>query len=551
MELQYLKNIRSLLIASMSLILIVACTSSSAKVIVQENEKPNIIVILADDMRWDYVRALNPKAIVKTPHLDQLAQEGALFKNAFVTSSICTPSRTSIMTGMYERKHGITFGARAAMTERAFTKTYPMLLRKNGYHTGYVGKNHTPIGKSEVGFGYDSGVMETSFDYWQAGHKHLTFYPKNRHEIFKNARSDNQLDIIQEVVDAFMDSDQLVGTTEDFLHERPKCQPFCLMVNLNVPHSSSTTSMKQLPSDPSLYRTAYRDQADQIVPPDNYVAHDDIEIPKLPPSVYSGLYLNSYAWTKTVESLKENQIRTCQTVEGIDHLVGNIMRQLEEQSILENTIIVFTSDHGLFHGEQGLAGKTLLYDVALKVPMFIYASGLSNGKELDEIALNIDIAPTLLDFADIDIPEQMQGKSLKPILEGKTIRWRTDFFAENLFMGQNYPRMEAVRSDRWKYIRYFDKEKDQHHILSLISPLQGEQPIYEELYDLHIDPTEETNLIDVEDLQKIVSQFRSRCSQLLLEAKDNNQLPDTYIEDFDNQQFKDKVVASYQELEVN
>ncbi|MCL4111148.1 UNVERIFIED_CONTAM: hypothetical protein GTU68_038490 [Idotea baltica] len=508
-------------------------------------------MILADDMRWDYVRAMNPEAIVKTPHLDQLAQEGALFKNAFVTSSICTPSRTSIMTGMYERKHGITFGANAAMTEHAFAQTYPMLLKKNGYHMGYVGKNHTPIGRSDTGFGYESGVMDASFDYWQAGHKHLTFYPKKRHDIFKNAKADNQLDIIQEVVDAFMDSDQLENTADNFLHERPEDQPFCLMVNLNVPHSSSTTSMKQLPSDPALYRTAYREKADQIVPPDNYVAYDDIKIPKLPPSVYNGLYLNSYAWTKTAESLRENQIRTCQTVEGIDHLVGSIIRQLKEQSLLENTIIVFTSDHGLFHGEQGLGGKTLLYDVALRVPMFIYASGLSNGKEVDEIALNIDIAPTLLDFANIEIPQEMQGHSLKPLMEGKKNNWRSDFFAENLFMGQNYPRMEAVRSERWKYIRYFDKEKDQHHILSLISPMQGEQPIYEELYDLSKDPDEETNLINDKDLQKIVSQFRLRCSQLLIEAKGNNQLPDTYIKDFEDQQFKDRVVSIYQELKVN
>src|SRR5690606_1109080 len=109
-----------------------------------------------------------------------------------------------------------------------------------------------------------------------------------------------------------------------------------------------------------------------------------------------------YDGTKTEESLKENQIRTIQTVTGIDQVVGKIVRELATQGIFDNTVIVFTSDHGLFHGEYGLAGKTFLYDIDLKIPMIIYAPGLHQGKVVDEISLNIDIAPTLLDFAGID-----------------------------------------------------------------------------------------------------------------------------------------------------
>ncbi|WP_209330768.1 sulfatase-like hydrolase/transferase [Lunatimonas salinarum] len=517
----------------------------------QEVKKPNIVFVLADDMRWDYLGAIGANAVVQTPNLDKLAAEGTLFSNAFVTSAICTPSRTSILTGMYERKHGVTFGSNSVMTEEAFAQTYPMLLRENGYYTGWVGKNHTPVGKSEKGLGYKSGVMEESFDYWRAGHGHLSFYPKNVHEIFQDANADNQIDIIQEAVDEFLSIDEALVTSQSFLRTRPTDQPFCLMINFNVPHSNGTNSMKQLPDDPELYRSAYRDQIDQIPLPADYIAYDSIQTPKLPVDVYNGQYLPSYNWTKTAKSLKENQIRTIQTVTGIDQVVGKIVEELSRQGILDNTIIVFTSDHGLFHGEFGLAGKTFLYDIDLIIPMIIYAPGLSNGRVADEIALNIDIAPTLLDFAGIGIPAAMQGKSLKPILENSQKDWRADFFSENLFMEQNYPRMEAVRSKDWKYIRYYSKEKDQRHVLSLIAPFMGEEPIYEELFNLKDDPHERHNLADEKDKQEVLAMLRSRCNALMIEAKGDSQLPKTYISDFEDKGFKDSVELIYARLDFD
>ncbi len=523
---------------------------SSPRVAAQEAKRPNIVMILADDMRWDYLGAMGVNSIIQTPNLDRLASEGALFRNAFVTSAICTPSRTSILTGMYERKHGVTFGSRSVMTEDAYANTYPMLLRQSGYYTGWVGKNHTPVGKSEKGVGYQSGVMDRSFDYWRAAHGHLGFYPKKNHEIFRDAKADNQIDIIQEAVDEFLGIDETLETSQSFLRTRPTDQPFCLMINFNVPHSNGTNSMKQLPTDPALYRTGYRDHIDLLELPANYVPYDSILTPKLPKDVYNGQYLDSYAWVKTKEALNENQIRTLETVTGIDQVVGNIVRELEIQGILDNTILVFTSDHGLFHGEYGLAGKTLLYDIDLKIPMIIYAPGLIESKVHEEIGLNIDIAPTLLDFAGVEIPDGMQGRSLRPLLENRKVDWRTDFFSENLFMEQNYPRTEAVRTKDWKYIRYYSKEKDQHHILSLISPILGEEPIYEELYDLKNDPNEQYNLAARVDKQELLKKFRDRCTALLIEAKGDKELPKTYIDDFEDTGFRDSVEVIYRKLKM-
>lgn len=524
--------------------------ASMPKAEAQQSKRPNIVVVLADDMRWDYLGAMGANLIIQTPNLDKLAVEGTLFTNAFVTSAICTPSRTSILTGMYERKHGVTFGSNSVMTEEAWENTYPMLLRKSGYYTGWIGKNHTPVGRTEEGMGYMSGVMEASFDYWRAGHGHLGFYPKKNHEIFSDAKADNQIDIIQEAVDEFLSVEETLVPSKSFLRTRPADQPFCLLINFNVPHSNSTNSMKLLPGDPALYRTGYRDKLDQLALPANYIPYHSIQSPKLPVNVYNGEYLPSYDWVKSKESLNENQIRTLETVTGIDQVVGKLIRELEEQGELDNTVIVFTSDHGILHGEFGLGGKTMLYDVDLKIPLVIYAPGLDQQRVVEEMSLNIDLGPTLLDMAGVAIPEQMQGKSLKPLIENKEVPWRTDFFSENLFMEQNYPRTEAVRTKDWKYIRYFSKEKDQHHILSLVSPILGEQPIYEELYDLKNDPNEEKNLVAQPDKQELLEQFRDRCAALLIEAKGGNELPKTYIVEFDDREFRDSIEVIYKKLKL-
>ncbi|MEN8118387.1 MAG: sulfatase-like hydrolase/transferase [Bacteroidota bacterium] len=527
-------------------ILVLGAISCNSK-----NEKPNIVFILADDMRADYLGAMGQNSIVQTPNLDNLAANGVLFENAFVTSTSCTPSRTTILSGKYERNHGVTFGSKSAMTEEAFSQTYPMLLKKAGYYTGYVGKNHTPVGKSEKGLGYKSARMEEAFDYWYAGHGHLTFYPKERHKIFKNAKSDNQVDIIQEGVDNFFNYDSTFSGAKNFLSSCPEDQPFCLLVNFNVPHSNGTGSMELRPDDPELYRTAYRDQIDNMPHPPTYIAEADIDTPKIPKHVYNGKYIKSYNFVKTPEALRERQVRTCQTVTGIDNLVGEVIKELEKQGKTDNTVIIFASDHGLHHGEHGLGGKMLLFEESLRIPLIIYSPGLARenkGRKIDNISLTVDLAPTVLDLAGVGIPEEMQGESLKPLMNGENVDWRNDFFCENMFMGQNYPRVEGVRSKEWKYIRYYSKENDKHHILSLISPLLGEDPVYEELYDMRNDPLETKNVADDSENKEVLDKFRNRCDSLLKNAKGDNNLPNTYIQGLEEKEFREKIEKEYFKL---
>lgn len=406
----------------------------------KETSRPNVIVILADDMQAG-VTGYEGHGIIKTPNIDRLAANGTVFTKGFATSAICTPSRTSLLTGLYEGRHGINFNSKSSMTENAWSQTYPMILKDAGYFVGWIGKNHTPIGKNEAGvLGYNSGVMDQSFDYWYGSHRHLSFYPKDlkRHAIFKNAKADTQIEILEEGLENFMAPNEVFKAGYRFLDSRPTDKPFALMINFNVPHSYATESMQQRSSDLDLYKTVYRDKLSEVTLPETYIANKDIKTPKLPLAVYNGEYIKSYNYVKTSATLKERKIREMQTISGIDKLLGKLVNNLEKQGVADNTIIVFTSDHGLMHGEFGLGGKTLLYDPSVRIPMVVYDPRMKQNKAVqsNELVALVDIAPTLLDLANIPIPEQMQGHSLKPLMQkvqadDKTngnVNWRQEIF---------------------------------------------------------------------------------------------------------------------------
>ena len=486
-----------------------------------DRSKPNIIVILADDMRAGYT-GHEGHPVVKTPNIDSLAAKGVVFTNSFATSPVCTPSRTALLTGQYERKHGINFNSDSALSNQAYKQTYPMLLKEAGYFAAYIGKNHTPIGKNENGVvGYKSGVMDHSFDYWYSSHGHLGFYPKEnpKHAIFVNAKSDTQVEIIEEGVENFFTPDDVFNAGYDFLKERPTDKPFAMLINFNVPHNGGTGSMEFRDSDLALYRTTYRDQIDSMQIPATYIAEVDIVEPKLPLNVYNGEYIANYGYVKTPQAMRERETRVVQTISGIDKLLGKLLRQLEQQSISDNTIIVFTSDHGILHGEFGLGGKSLLYEASVKVPLIIYDPRVEQPRKSDQLVALVDIAPTLLDLADLPVPDAMQGVSVKPLLQGNDSSWRQELFLENMMTIQNYPRIEAVRTKQWKYIRYFDKENDQEYADMLVASINGERPIYEELFNIESDPDEVRNVIAEQSNRETLKRLRQSVARMVSEYR--------------------------------
>jgi len=289
--------------------------------------------------------------------------------------------------------------------------------------------------------------------------------------------------------------------------------------------------MRMLPKDPQLYKSAYRDQIENLPIPVTYLEEHEINRPKLPKHVYNGQYLDSYDYVKNRADLQERMVRVCQTVEGLDRMVGALLAKLKQNGVANNTVTFFTSDHGIQHGEHGLGGKVLLYEESLRVPMIVHDPRIPKENrvgESEELVVSLDLAPTILELAELPVDDEMQGMSLIPLMYHKTVNWRCDFFAENLFTGQNYPRIEAVREKELKYIRYFSKSHRIPYRQLLVSSIEGEAPIFEELFDLSKDPQERKNLVGEENYRMDLIRLRQRCQQLVTQAKGSNLYPMTW-----------------------
>lgn len=495
--------------------------------------KPNVVFILADDQRFDELGCTG-HPLIKTPNIDRLAREGAVFENSFVSSASCLPNRTSLLTGQWERRHTVGWNSGSALSADQWGDALPMVLKRNGYNVAYLGKNHTP------------GLRHWDFDYYYGNRLgHLGFYPKAAQPIFHNAAADTQPEILGEGAGNFLEADahfveQAGERAGVFLRERSTDKPFFLQVCFNVPHSAGTRSMQQRPTDDALYRTAYREVESQMPLPPGYLAEADVKRPKLPPGIYSGKQISSYDYRRTPEALREQRVRVCQTVTGIDRVVGQILEQLKRVGQADNTIFIYSSDNGILHGEHGYGGKCLLYDPSIRVPLIIHDPRLpaeQRGRRVKELVVSQDVAPTILDLCGIVAPGTMQGRSLRPLLREEQVQWRTDFFCESLILLQDYPIIQGVRSADWKYIRYWpnrETPEDYRELLNL--GLDGESPAHEELFHIAADPLEQSNLAAEPEQAARLEAMRARCFELLREARGDPQaLPTIAVAEWANE----------------
>ncbi len=514
-----------------------------------QDARPNIIFILTDDQRYDLLNFTGNKNII-TPNLERLAQEGVFFDNAHVSTAISNPSRTCILTGRYERAHGVNFNSGTALSDAAWEQSYPVVLRKDGYYTGYVGKNHTPIGKG----GYDSGLMEESYDYWYGSHGGIGFYPKTKHKIYKEAEADTQVEIVQEgVMDFLSPNERNLKSAYGFLESRPTDKPFFLNICFNLPHNSSIAAMRMKETDPEIYRTLHRKSdgtpEDYVDAPKDYLAKADITTPKLPHFIHPvENRQGNYEYVDTEERVREWKCREMEAIHGIDLLVGNLRAELKRQKLDKNTIIIFTSDHGIFKGEYGMGGKALCYELCTHVPMMVYDPRNPKklrGQQRDDLVLALDIAPTILDYAGTPAPETFQGESLRPLVEKRVDKVRDYLFTENLWSTPHgNPRCESVQDKEWKYIRYYKNDNLPANEMmengkkfnikpfgqSLADAITyryyadcrvfyGEEPVYEELYNLKSDPLEATNIIDNKAYKDTLEKMRKECDVQLRMAR--------------------------------
>jgi arylsulfatase A-like enzyme len=433
------------------------------------SKPPNIIFLLTDDQRWDTLGCIgNP--IIQTPNMDDLAANGVLFTNAFVTTSICASSRASILSGQYVRRHGIN-NFTTSFSEQALAQTYPLLLRSAGYRIGCVGKHGVgrgqdfPIDKYDVWFGCPGQCSPYERKDKDGNYKHLT-------QIF---------------------GEQII----EFLNGCSKEKAFCLSVNFKAPHVQDGDRRQFIPD--RAYKDLYKDVT--IPTPLTAEARYFEALPEFLQTSEARRRWKIRFWT--YEKFQESVKNYYRLIYGVDVVIGKIRDQLERLGLADNTIIILTGDNGFYLGEHGLAGKWFPHEESIRVPLLVYdprAPKNLRGLARDEFALNIDIAPTLLELAGLPVPGQMQGRSLLPLLRGKKPNWRTDFFYEHLFEHKTIPKTEALRTGRFKYARYIDYG-------------------YEELYDLKSDPHETQNLAKTQQYRQTLKSLRKRCDKLLKGAK--------------------------------
>lgn len=436
----------------------------------KETVRPNIIFILTDDHRWDALGVMGNK-IIQTPNLDALAKRGTLFKKAYCTTSICCVSRASILSGQYQSRHKIN-NFDTDFSKKALSQTYPALLKKAGYKLGFIGK-----------FGIDGKRQPDSlFNYWASAREEQPVY-----------------EMINKSGKIIHHTDSVGKDIRQFLNRFADQGPFCLSVSFKAPH--------ELDGRPPTFPVQERYKS----------LYQNVAIPE--PVTADPKYWNSFPdWFKTDKNLarerwkpllatpemrQETTRNYYRLITGVDEVIGNVVAQLKELRIDKNTIIIFMGDNGFSLGEHGLEGKWYGYEESIRIPLIISGAPLPRKlkrEETDQIALNIDIAPTILTLAGVPVPAGIQGKDLIGIVKKKSTG-RKDFFYEHTFLGSPaIPKVEGVVSGQFKYMKYIEHN-------------------YEELYNTKKDPHETNNLVKTKSNKSELKKLRARYAALRKEVR--------------------------------
>ncbi|HVG13973.1 MAG TPA: sulfatase, partial [Chitinophagaceae bacterium] len=409
--------------------------------------------ILTDDHRADFMGLTGKLPWLKTPNMNRMYKEGAWFKNAFVTTALCSPSRASILTGAYSHVHTIVDNQ--APEPRNLTY-FPQYLQKKGYQTAFLGKWH---------MGDEDDRPRPGFHHWESFKGQGIYY--------------NPILNINGKQVSFPDSayitDLLTGHAIDWLKSRDKEKPFFLYLSHKAVHSPVTPAKRHV--------GMYKHQKYTYPPTMYQTASDDYKQLGWPEWVKQ----QRYSWHgvdypyHTHQNIEELVQTYCETLMAVDESIGSVINYLKEEGIDQNTMVIYMGDNGFSFGEHGLIDKRHFYEESVKVPFLVYCPEMfKGGQTINSMVQNIDVAPTILECAGLVKPVDMPGRSIIPLLSGDTSGWRNTIFYE-YYWEYDFPMTPTVfgvRSDKYKYIRYqglWDKN---------------------ELYDLEKDPDEITNLID-------------------------------------------------------
>ncbi len=436
-----------------------------------EIQRPNIIFILADDLRWDAMGFMG-HPFLKTPNLDRMRAEGVHFQNAFVTTALCSPSRASILTGAYAHNHRV-IGNEKREIDHDKMPTFPRLLKESGYETGFVGKWHMKRGD----------YPRPGFDYW------LSFKGQGVY-------TDPVLNENGNVVKATgYTTDILTDYAVKFIQKEREA-PYCLYLSHKAVHSPFTPAPMDAESyagiklkEPANARDTYAGKPKwtrAVVSVETGVHVDGPDA--VEPPVWDPSHARWMGYMKTLNAL--------------DRSLGRILDVLAERGELDNTVIIFTSDNGYFHGEHGVGDKRLMYEESIRIPLLMRYPPLAQaGSTVNQMVLNIDLAPTILDLAGVSAAKTMQGYSVLPLLAGRADGWRTSFLYEYwIDLTLRIPRTVGVRTEDWKLIRYPDIDD------------------IDEMYDLKRDRIEMTNLALAPDHEKQRKTLEAELMRLLKET---------------------------------
>ena len=445
----------------------------------QEQKRPNIIFIITDDQQVGLL-GIEGNPVAQTPNIDRIGKEGAIFKNAFVVTPLCSPSRASFLTGQYAHTHKVINNDKLGLDVISHTlMSWPRQLREAGYETAFVGKWHMGLDDSR----------RPGFDRWFSFKGQGAFIDPVVNDEGKRIQTTGYMtDIINE---------QAV----DFVNRNHNQKPFAMIVSHKATHwpilpakrhedlyhdyqfESQPASQEDLKGKPLLTRDFDREESyfmENILPepaePRRNRGHD--------PSAMVGDELRCLA--------------------SVDEGVGHLFAALEKSGQLDNTIIIYTSDNGMLMGEHGkFNAKRWAYDPVLRVPLLVrYPRLVTAGSVREQMVLNIDLAPTLLKLAEVEPLIPIHGQSFVPLLQNADAPWRQAFLAE-YFLEKVSPRerpWKAIRTEKWKYIEY------------------TEEGIPAELYDLQNDPQEEHNLIDYPEAKTHVDALQKQLEALLKET---------------------------------
>lgn len=436
------------------------------------NKPLNILVLLADDWRYNTLACAN-NPVIQTPNLDRLAGDGWRFTRACVTTSICGVSRASLFTGQWMSRHG---NPAMKAFKTPWAETYPGLLRSHGYYVGHVGKWHNGKFPAE------------NFDFGRSySGRHWMSEPDGS-KIHVTKKNEN---------DAL-----------EFLRTRPANKPFCLTLAFFATHAEDGNPLQFLPQPQSM--ALYQDI--QIPIP---LSATDASYHRLPPFLVNEKNEGRVRWhwrfdePAKYQTMMKNYYRLASEV---DSTCGRVLAELQKQGLLDNTLVIFTGDNGYFHGEHGLADKWYPYEESIRVPLIIRDPRMPknrNGLTNDDFALNVDLAPTILNAAGIPAPSTMQGSDLSPLyLATKKTPWRTEYFYEFGLPKNNKPSDHSafipastalVRKDM-KYIYWPEYDREQ-------------------LFNLLDDPLEQNDIVADPARKSQLAEMRTRMAELKAKAK--------------------------------